>query len=154
MASLNFLLNPVRGLAWRWVKATIHKRFSAVQAVSTDALAAWLAQEPPPLLLDVRQPEEFAVSHLPGALLAPDLATALAQIDPETKRPIVVYCSVGYRSARLADQLQAAHPAPVYNLEGSIFQWFNEGRPVVQGQRVADRVHPYSRVWGLLLAPR
>lgn len=151
--ALKPLLTPLRSLVWRWVKAKIQKQFPTVPAISTETLAAWLTAQPQPLLLDVRQPEEFAVSHLPEAHLAPDLAAALAHTETVENRPIVLYCSVGYRSACLAAQLMEAHGGPVYNLEGSIFQWFNEGRPVVQAQQEVNRVHPYSKIWGLLLAP-
>ncbi|HEY9738597.1 MAG TPA: rhodanese-like domain-containing protein [Trichocoleus sp.] len=150
--ALNPLLAPLRSLLWWRVKAKIRQRFPTVSAISTATLANWLEQQPQPLLLDVRRPEEFEVSHLPGARLAPDLATALTH-SPEANQPVVVYCSVGYRSARLAAQLQETYGAPVYNLEGSIFQWFNEGRPVVQHEQPVERVHPYNKFWSLLLAP-
>ena len=39
----------------------------------------------------------------------------------------------------------------VYNLEGSIFKWANEGRPLVQGQTTAHKVHPHDTRWGNLL---
>jgi hypothetical protein len=65
----------------------------------------------------------------------------------------VAYCSVGYRSARLVAQLRQAGYTQVYNLEGSIFRWANEGQSLVsQGQLVAV-VHPFNPTWGLLLRP-
>ena len=84
---------------------------------------------PAPALLDVRTEAEFAVSHLPGALrIDPDASPAqvVAAIRPNTA--VVVYCSVGYRSSQLAKRLQKAGVAGVSNLDGSIFQWANEGR--------------------------
>ena len=66
---------------------------------------------------------------------------------------MVVYCSVGYRSAELARKLTARGHANVANLEGSLFAWANEGRPVYAGTRLADRVHPYDAAWGSLLKP-
>lgn len=48
-----------------------------------------------------------------------------------------------------------AEPKPdvqVYNLEGSIFKWANEGRPLVDPTgNTAKLCHPYSAVWGKLL---
>jgi hypothetical protein len=41
----------------------------------------------------------------------------------------------------------------VQNLEGSIFQWANEHRPLVRDGQRETRVHPYNAVWGRLLAP-
>ena len=48
--------------------------------------------------------------------------------------PIVTYCSVGYRSGKMAERLQAAGYTNVRNLEGSIFKWANEHRPLVRGE--------------------
>jgi rhodanese-related sulfurtransferase len=64
---------------------------------------------------------------------------------------MVVYCSIGYRSARLVEKLREGGFSEAKNLEGSIFQWANEGRPVVQNGEVVEEVHPYNKTWGLLL---
>ena len=148
-------------LSWKAVGALVEKDFPSVRSVSTDSLAAWLddpAREAP-LLLDAREPAEYAVSHLPGAVQvdpnasADALADRFAAADPA--RPVVVYCSVGYRSARLAAALEGAGFRHVQNLDGSIFRWANEGRPVVrevEGKAVpVQEVHPYDATWGRLL---
>jgi 3-mercaptopyruvate sulfurtransferase SseA len=62
-----------------------------------------------------------------------------------------VYCSVGIRSARVADRLRHAGIGAVYNLDGSIFRWASEGRPVVRDGEPVRAVHPYNAVWGRLL---
>ncbi|HIG73762.1 MAG TPA: rhodanese-like domain-containing protein [Bacteroidetes bacterium] len=140
------------------VEAAVRQAYPEVPVVSTDALAAALADSSrAPLLLDAREPREFAVSHLPGARqIAPDaepaeLAEALGEVPRD--REIVVYCSVGYRSAGIAERLRVAGFANVANLEGSIFRWANEGRPVVREGEPARLVHPYNATWGRLLAP-
>ncbi|MEP0548867.1 MAG: rhodanese-like domain-containing protein [Rhodothermales bacterium] len=145
-------------LSWRAVDALIEREFPAVASVSTDSLAAWLddSTRVPPLLLDARESEEYAVSHLPGALrVDPDAsAEALAAALPgdfDPARPVVVYCSVGYRSARIADRLETAGARDVRNLDGSIFKWANEGRPVVRDGATVREVHPYDATWGRLL---
>jgi 3-mercaptopyruvate sulfurtransferase SseA len=63
---------------------------------------------------------------------------------------VIVYCSVGYRSARLAQRLRA-RGYEVSNLEGSIFEWANEDRALYQGDRRVSGVHPYDSTWGRLL---
>jgi hypothetical protein len=65
--------------------------------------------------------------------------------------PIVTYCSVGYRSGAFAERLRSAGFTNVVNLEGSIFRWANEGRPLFRSARPVTEVHPYNRTWGLLL---
>ncbi|MGH7937844.1 MAG: rhodanese-like domain-containing protein, partial [Bryobacteraceae bacterium] len=66
---------------------------------------------------------------------------------------IVTYCSVGYRSAGMARRLHAAGFTRVQNLEGSIFEWANEHRPLVHDGKAATQVHPYDALWGRLLQP-
>ena len=144
-------LNPIRHSAWRVIKQLIRQKFPAVKEISTDQLAQWLASDrPPPLLIDARQAEEYAVSHLPDAQQLPTLAAVQqSAVNPEAE--IVVYCSVGYRSARLAQQLQDAGYAHVMNLEGSIFEWHNQGQPLVVDGEPTKAIHPYNRTWGMLL---
>lgn len=141
-------------MTWLVVERMIQERFPEVPQVSTTELSEWLATpgSDRPLLLDARTSEEWAVSHLPGALLATTEDQALVELQgAEQDHLIVVYCSVGYRSAALARQLIARGFTNVHNLEGSIFAWANEGRPVYQGEREVRQVHPYNKVWGQLL---
>ena len=60
---------------------------------------------------------------------------------------IVAYCSVGYRSSVFAERLQRAGYLNVRQLDGGIFQWANEGRPLAGGKVV----HPYNARWGRYL---
>ncbi len=146
----------LRAIAWAFVKYLIHLQFPDVQFLSTRELAAWLAQpgNAPPFLLDARTAEEYEVSHLYSARLAPSDAHALNQwIGLTNSTPIVAYCSVGYRSAKFARQLQAMGYKNVFNLEGSIFEWVNEGRPVYGEEQTVRQVHPFNSLWGLLLTP-
>lgn len=148
---MSFLFKPFRALAWNFVKGLVSRKFPDVQSISTEKLATWLTSElPPPVLIDARKAEEYAVSHLPGAHhLQTVEAVQDSEIAPDAA--LVVYCSVGYRSARLAQKLQNAGYDHVMNLEGSIFEWHNQGHPVVCEGEPVRRVHPYNRTWGLLL---
>lgn len=104
----------------------------------------------PFLMLDARESAEFEVSHLPGARWVgyKDFSLRrLAGIDKH--QAIVVYCSVGYRSEKIAEQLQAAGYTKVYNLVGGIFEWANYGKPLVdKNNRPTREVHPYDKTWG------
>ncbi len=154
---LGFGLVSCRGVDWFLVKRTLHGKFNDINWITTEQLAARLAEidRPPPVLLDVRTPAEYEVSHLKGARrVDPKAAAESAAAGIPKDVPIVTYCSVGYRSGEMAERLRAAGYTSVQNLEGSIFQWANERRPLVrgEGERVT-RVHPYSAVWGRLLTP-
>lgn len=137
---------------WPETLAQVRAEFPAARQLSTAAAAARMAEPIAPLLLDVRSPDEYAISQLHGALLAPDLDHALRLLagrDPQGT--VIVYCSVGWRSSKLAQALQVAGYREVYNLEGGLFSWANEDRPVYQGDQRVHRVHPFNRDWGRLL---
>lgn len=101
------------------------------------------------VLLDTRGPEEYLVSHIPGAVFVnynEFKFNDVAQIDRDAE--IIVYCSVGYRSERIGEKLLDMGFTNVKNLYGGIFQWANEGRPLLNKQkRSTDSVHTYSRSW-------
>jgi rhodanese-related sulfurtransferase len=136
---------------------------SQIVQMSSDAVLDLLDDKAGKVLLfDVREPDEFAVSHLPGAIrLAPDASidqfykhygTRLEGIMP------IFYCSVGRRSNALAEAV-AAHgrldtkrqPITPTNLRGGIFRWHNEAKPLVNVQGTTDQVHPYNGFWRRLL---
>ena len=142
-----------RSREWRLLEQQIRDAFPDVPITTVDELASRMERgDPAPLLLDARAEEEFAVSHLDGARRAQTLDEALALLPGESRaREIVVYCSVGYRSAHLARDLQQAGYTNVANLEGSIFAWANAGRPVYRGGEPVREVHPYDEEWGRFL---
>lgn len=140
---------------WSTTLKMIRAKFPEVAQLSTESLQTWLddsAAAERPLLLDVREKEEYGVSHLKDAVSAlteEEALRALEGVAPD--RPVVLYCSVGYRSSEMAGFLLKRGFEKVYNLEGSIFAWANEGRPVYRGEERVHIVHPYDRVWGKLL---
>ncbi len=141
-----------RDLGWSAVDRLIARSFPAVPQLSTDSLAALLADSTRPLLLDVRTPEEYRVSHLPGARRIDPEATAFPMLAGVPKDTLIVaYCSVGYRSAGLVERLRKAGFTNAHNLKGSIFRWANEGRPVYRNGVAVRQVHPYDAAWGRLL---
>ena len=82
-------------------------------------------------LIDVREPHEWDIAHLPGAQLIPlgTLPERLASLDPA--REIVLYCRSGARSAQALRQLQAAGFRRLRNLAGGILRWSEEVDPRV-----------------------
>jgi rhodanese-related sulfurtransferase len=114
---------------------------------------AELKRMPQAVLLDTRQKKEFDVSHLKGARWVGYEEFELKRVQDVPKdAPIVVYCSVGYRSERIGEKLQAAGYRHVRNLYGSLFEWVNQGNPVIgpDGQPTT-RVHAYNHAWGVWL---
>ncbi len=144
----------LRNVDWFLLKKSLRHKFAKVEWISTGELADWLTntQRPAPVLLDVRTPEEWDVSHLPGARrIEPGAPADKAAASLPKETAIVTYCAVGYRSGELAERLRAAGFTNVRNLEGSIFQWANERRPLVRENTAVSQVHPYNSFWGRLL---
>lgn len=158
LAALVVLASAVAGVlvaplaVAEWVVAW---RFPDVAHGSSAVLAARLAAGEPILLLDARERAEFEVSHLPGAVWIGPAASELASAGTlPVRRSVVVYCSVGWRSALAARRVRQVSPGPVESLDGGIFRWANEGRPLVDGAgRPTTAVHPYEEAWRWMLRP-
>ena len=151
---LLLMTTPLRaqGLKWSVVNWKIHRDFPDVPRIDAPQLAHWLRDphRDKPALLDVRTQAEYEISHIPGAQRVDPGANATKVTTPRDK-PIVTYCSVGYRSAALAQKLRKAGFARVQNMSGSIFDWANKGYPLEQAGQPVHKVHPYNAVWGTLL---
>lgn len=90
--------------------------------------AAELLERGGALLLDVREPHEWAAGHAPRAVHVP-----LARLTPEAvpqDRPVIAVCRSGNRSGKAADALAAAG-VRVHNLAGGMQAWTRTGLPVV-----------------------
>ncbi|RIV27655.1 rhodanese-like domain-containing protein [Fibrisoma montanum] len=105
------------------------------------------------VLLDTRARTEYDISHLPNARWVGYDDFDLKRVaDIPKEANVVLYCSVGYRSERVGEKLQAAGYRHVHNLYGSLFEWVNQGNPVVDNAgKLTQRVHAYSRLWGVWL---
>jgi rhodanese-related sulfurtransferase len=114
---------------------------------------AELKKKPNVVLLDTRTKAEYDVSHLPDARWVGYDDFELKRVkDIPKQADVVLYCSVGYRSERVGEKLQAAGYRQVRNLHGSLFEWVNQGNTVVDKQgKPTQRVHAYSRLWGVWL---
>ncbi len=131
-------------------------RLIPVPEITSAELARRLAAGEPILLLDVREPAEYAQSRLPGALRVAPGAPAAAVLAEHGARmagaTVVFYCAVGWRSGLMAQGLReaaaAAPAAALLNLRGGIFRWHAEARPLEAG---AAGVHPFDNAWGRLL---
>lgn len=86
----------------------------------------------PPLLIDVREPSEFAVCQIPGARLIP-MATVperLAEIPRDL--PVLIHCHHGGRSLRVTQFLRAKGYAQVSNVQGGIDAWSLQVDPAIR----------------------
>ena len=74
--------------------------------------------------VDVREPDEFAVGHIPGAKLLPlgSVLSRAAEVLPEKDAPWLIYCRTGRRSADAAQKLEAQGYTGLRDL-GGILSW-------------------------------
>ena len=155
MGTITDCSHSQEALTWPKVIRDIRNKYPDVKQLQTDELHSWLSNSGigSIILIDARAKKEFQISHISGAKNIPynskDPLKYLTSI--KLDNPLVVYCSVGYRSSILARKLRTLGFKEVHNLEGSIFKWANEGRPLVQGQATVHKVHPYNSRWGSLL---
>ncbi len=102
------------------------------------------------VILDTREKEEYDISHIEGAIWVGYDDFDLARVAGISKnKKVLTYCSVGYRSERIGEQLQKAGYQDVYNLYGSIFSWINSGYPLVnKNKEPVKKVHGFNQRWG------
>jgi Dinucleotide-utilizing enzymes involved in molybdopterin and thiamine biosynthesis family 2 len=94
-------------------------------------VADWLHSDNPPFLLDVREPNEWEICHIPGAvrISVNELAERMNELDSAVE--MVVYCRSGVRSARAVELLRQAGFRKVKNMAGGILRWSDEVDPGV-----------------------
>ena len=85
------------------------------------------------LVLDVREPHEYAAGHVPGARLLPLASVPDALGELPTGQPIFVICQSGNRSKVAAQHLSRAG-RDARSVIGGTGGWISAGRPVVRGQ--------------------
>jgi rhodanese-related sulfurtransferase len=101
---------------------------------SIDAVAAQtkLNEKPRPLVLDVREPSEYAAGHIAGSTLIPlhQLSNRMSELPKD--REIICVCASGSRSSSAARRL-ASEGYTVLNLSGGMSRWLRAGLPVKKG---------------------
>jgi rhodanese-related sulfurtransferase len=89
------------------------------------------------VLIDIREPDEFARRHARGALSRPLSAFEVAELKVEPGKDVIFTCKTGMRTAASCDRLAASAPGPAYVLDGGLDAWAGAGLPVE-----ADRKAP------------
>jgi molybdopterin/thiamine biosynthesis adenylyltransferase/rhodanese-related sulfurtransferase len=101
-----------------------------------------------PVVVDVREQDEWDEGHIPGAVHVPrgHLESRIERLAPDPARPVVVYCSAGNRSAFAAKTLAELGYEDVVSLAGGFTDWKRNGYPVqLQAGLDAPRRARYSR---------
>lgn len=102
-------------------------------ADEVDTTTAAAMQADGALVLDVREPDEWAAGHIEGATLIPLGELAARSGELPSDQDIVVVCRSGNRSAQGRDILRDAGFANVTSMAGGMNDWISAGQPYVTG---------------------
>ena len=109
-------------------------------------LALDLAKRPGVVFVDVRSPEERRISMIPGSITDEKL---LENLEQYRNHIIIGYCTISYRSGKLAQELMTKKGITMYNLRGGLLAWVHDGGKVVDQKGETKRIHVYGRKWNL-----
>ena len=112
--------------------ALVGQQLQASQGV--DVKQAQSMSQQGALLLDVREPAEYAAIHAPNAKLIPlgEVGLRLKEIEAYKNKPIAVICRSGRRSAKAVALLQEAGFSQVVNVQGGTNAWEQAGLEVIR----------------------
>jgi rhodanese-related sulfurtransferase len=91
---------------------------------------ASIKDDPEVVLIDVREPEEYAAGHIPDVTLMPMGEVPQRLNDIPTDKTVIAYCRSGNRSGQVMQFLQQQGYENVHNMEGGIIAWEQAGLPV------------------------
>lgn len=109
----------------------------AAEVRSVDVAQGKSLQSQGALLLDVREQDEFAEVHAPGSVLVPlgQLKNRINEIRNYERKPVIVICRSGRRSAQAADMLNQLGFTSVHNVQGGMIAWEQAKLPVIKPAR-------------------
>ncbi|WP_304177740.1 rhodanese family protein [Phenylobacterium aquaticum] len=87
------------------------------------------------VLIDIREPDEFARAHAPGAISRPLSTFEAAHLKIEASQDAVFTCKTGMRTGANCDRLAASISGEAYVLEGGLDAWTKAGLPVAENTR-------------------
>ncbi|MBY0406483.1 MAG: rhodanese-like domain-containing protein [Rickettsiales bacterium] len=101
-----------------------------LKTIDAPTLKNWLEKREA-LLVDVREPAEYAAEHIQGATLMPLGSISKAALPHGTGKKLVIHCRKGARGGSACDKLLSEDPTlDLYNLEGGIEAWSAAGLAV------------------------
>lgn len=103
--------------------------------------------------LDSREKDEYEVSKIDGAIWVGYDDFDFERVSGISKEDeVIVYCSIGYRSEKIAEKLKSEGYKNVKNLYGGIFSWVNNDKKVYDTTGIeTNKVHAYNRMWSIWL---
>ena len=118
--------------------------FPTISTVTVEQFLEW-QQSQQVILVDVRTPEERAISRIP---LAITLEEFQKNFDTYASDKIVFYCTIGYRSG-IETQKAKENGLDAYNLHGGVLAWSHIGLAFLRDDKETRDVHVYGKKWNL-----
>ncbi len=97
------------------------------------------------ILIDVREPREFAVDRIHGALMHPLSTFDSRAIPTDSQRQIVFQCGSGVRSRKALDKFKTETGIASAHLEGGIGAWKQAGLPCIQINAATGEVEDHGK---------
>ena len=124
-----------------WAMPTTAAEVEAVEVASLDA------RPPEAIVVDVREPAEYAEGHVPGAINIPQASLASRLDELSRDRPIFAICRSGARSLRAAQFLRQVGFEQVVNVAGGTDSWRAAGKPLAVGETTGDQPRISESQW-------
>lgn len=131
----------------RGVEDSAWAMLTSTPAIPVVEIADVAARPDTTVLIDVREPEEYAHGHVPGAINLPqaELASRLSEVPRD--HPVQVICQSGYRSLRSAQFLAQMGYDNIANVNGGTAAWRASGNPVDLGDMSLDAPRVIESEW-------
>ena len=103
-----------------------------IHSIGVEELKKFIDEDQSFILVDCREIQEYQQGHIKGAKLIPlsDFEKACQCLSSDKEKTIVLQCRSGKRSLKAAQYLNGEGYQKLYNLEGGILAWQNEGLPI------------------------
>src|SRR5436190_7112449 len=121
-----------------------------VPEVSPEDVKTKLDRGEHPIVLDVREREEFRQGYLPGAVSLPRgfLEMRVEEAVPDKDAPVVAYCGSGTRSLLAGRVLKELGYTNVASMRGGFSAWKNQGLPITEDRQfTSEQQIRYSRLF-------
>ncbi len=139
MTAIEATNRGVADMPWAMLTSTPPIREIDIHALET--------RPPEAIILDVREPQEYAHGHVPGAINIPqaDLASRLDEVPRD--RPLMVICQSGMRSLRATQFLMQMQIGQVANVKGGTSAWCRAGKPIEAGEASVEEPRITETEW-------
>lgn len=120
---------------------------SSIKEVTPVQVNDLLLKTAPPVVIDVRERDEYDAGHIKGSVFIPRgfLEMKVEDAVPDHEAPVVVYCAGGLRSAFAAKAMQDLGYRNVVSMSGGFGQWKQRGLPFELAEADGNKVDLFKR---------